>query len=174
MKKKSTDEKKMSVKNYILLLLLFGASILLILYACEVYKTSQAEKLKVPVIEGDLLEIYSTDLEHYVMDNPTTIIYMCTANDDKCRTFERDFKKLLKKNNYNEEIIYLNLTDLDQDEFVKEFNNKYDYKVKLTTDYPAFVLFENGKVRSVLQGSKDKKLSISKVKEFLELNIIGE
>ena len=118
MKKKSNEENKKTIKNYVLLVLLFGASILLVLYVCELYKVNQAEKMKVPVIDGELLEIYSTDLEHYVLDNPTTIIYMCTANDDNCRMFERDFKKLLKKNDYNEEIIYLNLTDLDQDEFV--------------------------------------------------------
>lgn len=174
MKKKSNEENKKTIKNYVLLVLLFGASILLVLYVCELYKVNQAEKMKVPVIDGELLEIYSTDLEHYVLDNPTTIIYMCTANDDNCRMFERDFKKLLKKNDYNEEIIYLNLTDLDQDEFVNSFNEKYNYKIKLTTDYPAFVLFEDGKVKNILQGGKNKRLNISRVKEFLELNIIGE
>ena len=99
---------------------------------------------------------------------------MCTANDDTCRTFEKSFKKLLQKKDYRNQIIYLNLTDVNQDEFVNEFNRKYSYKVNLTTNYPAFVLFEDGKIKSILQGKNNKSLEISKVKQFLELNEIGD
>ena len=38
------------------------------------------------------MKYINDDLDHYVLDNPTTIIYMCTANDDECRNFEKDFK----------------------------------------------------------------------------------
>ena len=174
MKSKSLNDNNKTIKNYVLLVLLFLASILLILYFCELYKVNKAEQMKVPVIDGALLEIYETDLEHYVLDNPTTVIYMCTADNEKCRVFERDFKKLLKKKNYDDQIIYLNLTDLDQDVFVGKFNEKYKYKTKLNTNYPAFVLFEDGKVKSILQGSDDDALNLVKVKQFLDLNKIGE
>lgn len=166
--------KKNKVKNYLILLLLFIVSMGVVLYICELYKVNQEEKKKIPVISGALSEIYSTDLEHYVLDNPTTVIYMCTADDDTCRLFERDFKKLLKKKDYSEQIVYLNLTDVNQDEFVSSFNSTYNYKIKLTTNYPAFVLFEDGTVKSVLQGSEEKQLELIKVKQFLELNKIGE
>ena len=172
--KKTDKENKKSIKNYILLIILFIASIGLILYLCELYKVNKEEQMKTPVIDGALLEIYSTDLEHYIMDNPTTVIYMCTADNETCRVFERDFKKLLKKKDYDNQIIYLNLTDLDQNSFVEEFNNKYSYKNKLTTNYPAFVLFEDGKIRGILQGNEKKSLTLEKVKQFLELNEIGE
>ena len=170
MKEKSSKK----IKNYIILVLLFVASMGLVLYCCELYKVNEAEKKKTPIINGMLSEIYSGDLEHFVLDNPTTIVYLCAANDDQCRTFERNFKKLLKKKNYEEQVVYLNLTDVDQDEFVEEFNNKYNYKTKLTTNYPAFIVFEDGKVKSVLQGKEDKPLSIEKVKQFLEINDTGE
>ena len=174
MKKKSLKDSSKIIKKYVLLVLLFIASIVIVLYLCELYKVNKAEQMKTPVIDGALLEIYPTDLEHYIMDNPTTVIYMCTADNEECRVFERDFKKLLKKKDYNNQIIYLNLTDLDQEEFVSEFNNTYTYKTEITGDYPAFVLFEDGKIKSILQSSKDKSLSIDKVKQFLELNDIGE
>ena len=154
--------------------MLFGASIGLAFYFRELYKVNKAEQLKTPVIDGALLEIYETDLEHYVLDNPTTVIYMCTADNEKCRVFERNFKKLLKKKNYNDQIIYLNLTDLDQDVFVNSFNEKYKYKTKLTTNYPAFVLFEDGEIKTILQGNKEEELDLVKVKQFLDLNKVGE
>lgn len=174
MKNKTTTENKKGIKNYVLLVLLFMASMLLVLYICEVYKLNQSEKMKVPVIDGALLEIYPNDLDHYILENPTTVIYMCTANDEKCRLFERDFKKLLKRKDYSNQIIYLNLTDLNQEEYIKKFNDKYKYKVEVTTDYPAFILFEDGKISRVLQGNDKKNLSIDRVKQFLEINRIGE
>lgn len=167
---KDNLESKTMFRNYMLLILLFVGMIVMVLYICELYKVSDEERKRVPIIEGSLQEIYNDDLEHYIMDNPTTIIYMCTANGDVCREFERDFSKLLKKKDYSNQLIYLNLTDLNQEEFVKNFNNLYNYKKQLTSYYPAFILFEDGKVKNILQGNKDKPLNIIKVKQFLELN----
>ncbi len=167
---KDNLESKTMFRNYMLLILLFVGMIVMVLYICELYKVSDEERKRVPIIEGALQEIYNDDLEHYIMDNPTTIIYMCTANGDVCREFERDFSKLLKKKDYSNQLIYLNLTDLNQEEFVKNFNNLYNYKKQLTSYYPAFILFEDGKVKNILQGNKDKPLNIIKVKQFLELN----
>jgi len=171
---KIKEDKKKAIHNYFLLVLLFGVTVGLVLYLCKWYNVYHEYQKETPVIRGAIMEIVNDDLEHYILDNPTAVIYMCTAKDDECRNFEKDFKKLLKKRDYNNEIIYLNLSNLNQDEFVESFNNKYNYKIKLTTHYPAFVLFEDGKVVSVLQGSKNKPLTVVKVKQFLELNEIGE
>ena len=169
--KEKPENKK--VRNYIITILLFIACFGMILYLRELYKVNEAEQKKIPVIQGYISEIYTDDLEHYIMDNPNGVIYMCISNDENCRVFEREFKKLLKKDEYNDNLVYLNLMDVDQDKFLEEFNSKFIYKVKLSKDYPAFVLFEDGKVKAILQ-EKDKKLDIVKVKHFLELSEIGE
>ncbi|MBQ9019326.1 MAG: hypothetical protein IJ097_03315 [Bacilli bacterium] len=173
MKEIDTKKEKRKIKNYIILLLLFVASCWLVLYLCQLYRINDAEKKKIPVIDGMIYEIYSEDLDHYVVDNPNTVIYMCTANDEDCRLFEKSFKKLLKNYDYSDQLVYLNLTDLNQEEFVDSFNERYNYKNKLKTKYPAFVLFEDGKVKAILQNS-NKKMDIMKVKQFLEINKIGE
>lgn len=174
MEEKLKDKKeKKRIRNYIITIVLFIACCGLVLYLRELYRVNQAEQKKIPVIQGYISEIYSDDLEHYITDNPNGVIYMCIANDENCRTFEREFKKLLKKDEYSDNLAYLNLTDVDQDKFLSEFNKKYIYKVKLSKEYPAFVLFEDGKVKAILQ-EKDKKLDIVKVKHFLELSEIGE
>lgn len=160
--------------NYIILLIIFVVFIVLVLYFCELYKVNEQEKMKTPIIDGMLSEIYSDDLDHYVLDNPTTIIYLCAANDDECRNFERNFRKLLKKKDYQNQLVYLNLTSEDQEKFVTKFNDKYYYRIKLTTDYPAFILFENGKVKKILQSSDKNELTINTVKQFLELNSVEE
>ena len=169
--KEKKDKKK--IRNYILTILFFIACCGIVLYLRELYRVNEAEQKKIPIIQGYISEIYNDDLEHYITENPDGVIYMCIANDENCRVFEREFKKLLKKDEYVDNLVYLNLMDVDQDKFLEEFNNKYVYKVKLSREYPAFVLFEDGKVKAILQ-EKDKKLDIVKVKHFLELSEIGE
>ena len=174
--KVSHDDKsrKRLIHNYVLLICLFICCGAFVLYLCELYKVNEAEKMKTPVIRGTLLEIYPEDLEHYVLDNPSTLIYMCTADNEDCRSFEKAFKKFLDKKELYDQIIYLNLTGLDQNKFVDNFNEKYNYKILLKTNYPAFVLFEDGGVTSILQESNKKKLTVTKLRQFLELNEIGE
>ena len=174
-KSKKLDEKQKNyVKNYILLIVLFGSCIFLTMYFCKWYNVYKEYERETPIIRGSLLEITSSDLEHYVVDTPEAIVYLCTANDDVCRSFEKDFKKFVQRNNLVDYITYLNLTGVDNELFIKDFNAKYDYKIKLNGHYPAFVAFQDGKVVSILQGSKNKKITISKVQNFLELNLYRE
>ena len=174
MKKKTLEKKdNKKIRNYIITVILFIVCFGLVLYLRELYKVNEAEQKKIPVIQGYISEIYIDDLEHYIMDNPTGVIYMCISNDENCRMFEREFKKLLKKDEYSDNLAYLNLINVNQDEFLEGFNNRYIYKTKLSKNFPAFVLFEAGRVKAILQG-KDKKLDILRVKHFLELSEIGE
>ncbi len=167
-------EETKRIHNYLIVVLLFAVCVVIVLYLCELYKVQKDAEQKIPIIRDSLSEIFSDDLDHYILDNPRTVIYMCTANNDDCRMFEKNFKKLLRRGDYQDEIVYLNLTDINQEEFIANFNKKYPYRDGITEFYPAFVLFEDGKIKSFLQGNKEKKLVISKVKSFLELNNIGE
>jgi len=168
------EHQKNYLKNYVILIAIFCCCVALTLYLCKWFEVYQEYEKEIPVIRGNLVEINPDDLEHYVLDNSDTIIYMCTANDDECRNFEKDFKKYIIKNDITDEIIYLNLTNIDGDQFVKNFNQKYKYKMKLNGKYPAFVVFQDGEITSILQESKNKKITISKVQNFLELNLYEE
>lgn len=168
------EEKKRTMKNYLILAAIFLAGILLTLYFCKCYQVYDEHRKQTPVIRETLFEITNQELEHYISENPTAIIYMCTASDMICRNYEKDFKKLIEKYTLQDEFIYLNLSNIDQNEFVKSFNEKYQYKVKLTKHYPAIVMFEDGEIKNILQGKKDEPLTITKTKQFIDLNKIGE
>jgi hypothetical protein len=174
MKKKTTQDNKKTFKNYAILFGITLAFVCIVLYLCKCYNVYNEYQKEIPVIRGSLQEIVSDDLEHYLVDNPSSIIYICVANDDKCREFEKKFKKYVETKLLSDEIVYLNTTGLNQDEFVKNFNERYAKKKELTTNYPAIVLFEDGKAVSILQGKKNSSLSIEKVENFLEVNKIGE
>ncbi len=174
MDKKTEEERKIPVKNYVILIVLFAAVIALVLYLCQLYRIYDEHQREIPVIRDSLFEIQPDELEHYVMENPTTVIYMCTAADEGCRDFEKEFKKLVEKDTLQESVIYLNLSDVKQDEFVSQFNDNYPYKRQLDVNYPAFVVFEDGKVKSILQADEDEKLNISDVEQFIKLNKIED
>ena len=167
---KSNIKDKKRFKNYIILIVIFILCWGLTLYLCEWYKVYNDYEKQTPVIRGTLSEITYEDLDHYVVDVPSIIVYICTSYDDNCRNFEKNFKKYVKKNDLNDSIVYLNITNIDRQQFINDFNNKYNYKGKLTGNYPAFVSFKDGKINSVLQATDNKNLSLSKVDSFLDLN----
>ena len=169
---KGTEERIIPVKNYVILLIMFVAVVVLVFYLCNLYHVYDAHQREIPVIRDTLFEIQPEEIEHYVMENPTTVFYMCTAASEACRDYEKDLKKLVEKDELQSTIIYVNLSNVDQNEFVDTFNAKYPYKVALKKNYPAFVVFEDGEISSVLQPSEDEKLTISETEQFIKLNKI--
>lgn len=170
-----TKENKKTLKNYFILALVFLAVVLLVWYICRWYTVYAEYERETPVIRGTLnYEITVNDFDHYIMENPSSVVYMCTANEEKCRNFEKDFKRLIVQKDLQDSIIYLNLSDSDISKFVDDFNNKYKYKIKLTNNYPLLVEFTDGKVTGLVAGEKGNNLSITKMKQFIELHKIGK
>ena len=175
--KKQEQEQKRILKNYIILTFILILVVGLTIYLCECYKVYDKEQKTIPVIRGTLVsEITEVDLEPYLIENPSSVIYLCTASNEKCRSFEKDFKKIINKNNLQDTIVYLNLSNIeDQKEFVDDFNSKHECKKgKLTTNYPAILMFDEGKLKIILQGKNGEKLKMSKVNDFIDINKLGE
>lgn len=173
--KKTKNNEKKPLKNYLILLLLFAIGIGITLYLCRWYKVIDQEKKQTPVIRGTLTnELYSNELDAYLVEYPSSVLYLCTSDSMKCRNFEKHFKKYINNNGLGEYIVYVNLTNTNQEEFVKSFNDKYSSKKKITTSYPALVVLNDGKISDIIQTKKDKKLTVKDTKEFIEENNIGE
>lgn len=167
-----TEEKIIPKKNYIIVAIMFLAVVILVVYLCSLYHVYDEHQREIPVIRGTLSEILPDELDHYIMENPTTVIYMCTASDSICRDYEKNFKKLIKQDDLQESIIYLNLSSIDQEEFVDTFNRTYPYKNSLTKHYPALVSFEDGEIEGILQGTSNQELTISKTEQFIDMHQI--
>lgn len=173
--KQVEKSRKIPIKNYVLVGILFIGIILLLCYFSRWYQVYSDYEKQTPVIRGTLSEITNLELDHYILENPTTAIYMCTSSDMKCRNFEKALKSMLDKNEtLKENLLYLNLSDINQEEFVHSFNEKYSYKVKLTKDYPAVVLFEEGKIIGLLQEKSNENLDVNDVRSFLKLHMVGD
>lgn len=167
-------ENKIPVKNYFILAFIFLIGIGLTMYFCKWYEVIDKEKKQTPVIRGVIPEISSQELDNYVLENPTTVLYLCTSDNMKCRNFEKDFKKYIVKESMENYIVYVNLTNINQVNFVKSFNNKYEFKTKLTPNYPALIYFNDGRISDMIEGTSSNKLTISKAKDFFKKNKIGD
>ena len=87
------QERKLTLKNYLILLLVFAITIILTLYLCKCYTVYRESIKEIPVIRGTLSEITSEELDHYIQENPNCTVYICTASNPNCRNFEEDFIK---------------------------------------------------------------------------------
>ena len=167
-------ENKIPVKNYFILAFIFLIGIGLTIYFCKWYEVIDTEKKQTPVIRGVIPEISSQELDNFVLENPTTVLYLCTSDNMKCRNFEKDFKKYIIKESMENYIVYVNLTNINQVKFVKDFNNNYEYKTKLTPNYPALIYFNDGKISDMIEGTNSNKLTLSKAKDIIRKNKIGD
>ncbi len=166
--------RKIPTKNYVILMIIFIMVFLLIYYLYSWYKAYNEYQKEIPVIRDTLLEINSDEADHYIQENSDTVIYLCTASNDVCRKFEKNFKKLIEKKSLEEAITYVNLSDTSTEKFTDSFNNTYKYKNKLKNNYPALIVFKDGVIVDMVQGSKENKLTISEIEKVLKENNVGE
>ena len=167
------NEKSIPIKNYVLLLVLFLLTFLLVYYLYRWYVVYSDYQSQIPVIREYLSEVTEQEMEHYIQENPTAVVYVCTAADIECRNFEKNFKKLVEKDSLKDYVTYVNLTDENKDTFVERFNQKYPHKKIKLTNYPAIIVFEDGIISDILQADEDDKMSVTEVKQFLKSNKVG-
>ena len=131
-------EKEISFKNYIILAVILIFTILLVVYLFNWQSIYQKNKLQEPILDKYLMVINYNELDDYLVENKEAIVYVSVLNDEKIRMFENKFKNLIIKNDLNNKVLYLNLTN----ESV-EINKKY---LSNLSEVPTLIIFDEGKV----------------------------
>ena len=165
------NKKEKPIKNYIVLGSIIIVTLLIALYSFSWYKQYEETKINTPIIESTLRAVEYNNLETVLKERDVLIMYMCTTNEDVCRSFEKKFVNFVKENNLTEDIIYLNLGyNQDENNLLEKVYNKYksDNLVKKVYNYPTLIIFNEGKIVDVLSANKKDKITIEKVKQFLE------
>ena len=157
--------KKGSLKSYAILFIIVGVTLVTVFYLLNWYKQYNDIKLSEAVISNTIKEVKYDGFDTVIKERDLIIVYTCTASENKCRKFEEKFGKYINKNNLNEEIIYFDIENKDNLVNIYEKYKHKDLKKKLG-DYPMLFVFSEGKIIDLLS-TKDGKLSISKVDDFL-------
>ena len=158
-------EKEIPLKNYILLSIVLILTIVVVIYFFLWKNTYVKSKLQTPILDDYLLVINYNELNNYLVENKDAIIYVSKLNDESIRLFENKFKNIINKNNLNNKILYLDLTEeLKENNIVKEINKKYG---KEMTEVPTIVIIKDGKISSSYN-IKENKYNIKLLEKYLE------
>ena len=169
--KKKEEKREIPVKNYFILAVIMIITVLACLYLCAWYKQYNDSKVNTPVITSTLREVEYNNLKTVLKERDVLIMYMCTTDENICRSFEKKFSSYIKEHNLTEDVIYLNLGyNSDENNLVEKVykNYKSDTLVKKAYEYPTLLIFNQGKIVDVLSSNGKNKLTMSKVEDFLK------
>ncbi len=168
-KKKQPKVAYRPTRNYLIYAGIVLVTILLVVYLCDWYRAYQEYQVTIPIIRGTISEIKTQEVEHYLLENENALLYFCTSEEEDCRTFEVRLKRIIKENQLEGKMTYVNLTDhKDFSSFAKEFEKKYKLKESLLS-YPTIIYMKDQKVENILQGTEESPLSIDRFQQFLDL-----
>lgn len=164
---------KKELRNYLIYTVIVILTIVLVIYFRAWYKTYTTHQLTIPVINGYLNEIKYEELNNYIDETPKFGLYMCTSDEEKCRSFEREFRKIVKRNSLKDQIVYLNLNDFANNSI--NYNTLLDngFGIKALKDknnffdlYPTIAIFNNKELSTFLVINSN--VTIDEVSQFLE------
>ena len=170
-KQKEEKKKEIPLQNYVILGVIIIITLLGVLYLCSWYRQYQDNKINKPVITNVLREVQFNNLDTVLTERDMLIMYMCTTDENICRSFEKKFSEYILDNNLTEEIVYLNLGySSDENNLLDTVYNTYksDTLVKKIYEYPTLVIFNQGEIVDVLSSNSKNKITIDQVSEFLE------
>ena len=154
--------REIPTKNYLYLGIILLISILILFYAYRWYETYRDSKLNIGIMNDYLTVINYNELEDYIIENKDAVIYVSILGDEKINKFETSFKNTIMDNNLRKSMLYLNITNEDQ-EVIK--NN-----LKIDTELPSIVVYTNGKITDTYSIAENK-YNTKKILKYL--NRIG-
>ena len=167
----TSKEKEIPVKNYLVLGVIIVLTLLASLYIFAWFKQYNESKINTPIITSTLREVEYSSLNTVLQERDVLIMYMCTTDEEVCRSFEKKFSGYISQNNLTEEIIYLNLGyNSDQNNLLQKVYNNYKSNtlVDKVYEYPTLVIFNQGKIVDVLSSNDKNTITIEQVNDFLE------
>ncbi len=160
--------KKKQKKNFVVLVVIYAVVIVLVLYLASWYSTYKEYEREIPVLKDIVFEISPSELEHYLTENPSPILYFCAVSDSECREFEESIKENIKNNNY-EGFVYVNLEGVeDKIAYINELLSSSDFNVSRV---PCLIKFTDGKVTAVEDGLNGALLTRDEALNFLDVNL---
>lgn len=169
------DKRIIPFKNYIIFAFVSVISFVLVFYLANWYKEIRLEMNNTPIVGSVVSKVLIDELDNYVMENSTFVLYYSSSNDTSISGFERSFKKIIINNEIQHHIVYLDATITSQGR-LKEVANKY-----LTNNInnigllvkPNLIVFKDRKITDILY-TNSTKINIDVVKQFLIDNEVIE
>lgn len=146
--------RKIPKKNYIIVIIVFCAVIVLTLSGARFYNNSIKET---STLYNYIKSITKEELDQYLSENPSTVLYI----SDKYNLSNNENEELLKSKivefNLYDNFIYMDKTQFDS-EFVKKFNNKYKTKLDINK-LPIIIIYSDSYIKNIYYSVDEELVS---------------
>ena len=160
-------EKKIPLKNYIILAVTLIITVILVIYFYLWQKEYEESKKNTIIMDEYIQKINYNELSNYLIENKSTVIYSSVVGSQKTSNFEKKFVKVIQDNSLKNSILYLDLTEVVKNKTIKkELLEKYPELNNNIKD-PLIIIFNNDKVIRIYN-IKDNNYNIDSLIEFLE------
>ena len=154
-------EKKIPLKNYIILVVIFIVFVLLVFYMRDWYNTTRAYyNANSPVLEVST-EMNQEELSNFAQENPDFILYVSSGYTDSIKAFEREFRDYIV--DHSLKVVYIDASTIDintfNDYLKNNFldNSKLESKINNTGEVTVYD-FNNGKITHVIENIDDEDI----------------
>lgn len=156
------------IKNYIILGTIFIVTLLIVILLRNWYISYRDYELTIPVLKDKLNEVTVAELDTYLIENTDAIIYIEVSEDENSREVAEDLYEVVKERGLVERVVYLNISSVeDKERFFKDFSDKYMLEGSLK-NYPALVLFYEGKVEKYVSKTESQNLNIGNIEQLFD------
>ena len=164
---KKKEIKKIISKNYFMLAVIFLISGLLFWLVVEPFRKSDKQESKLT----DKLEKLSYEsIDAYITERQNVIVYL-TDFSEKSNNFENEFESVALENDIDEDVVYMNTTELAPDNLTKLKNKYFNDKLKSSkvelNVIPNLLVFQDGKIIDILY-KVDTIYDKTSITKFLE------
>lgn len=153
--------RKIPLRNYFILFLIIVVSFGVAFYFRWWYKAYEESYLSKSIMGNYLFEINYNELDNYLVENQSAIIYVSKVGNEKIRNFEKKFINAINQNDLKNKILYLDLSNYKDD-------NNYTINGKDITSVPNISVFKNGKLDDIYIIDVDE-YSMEKIVSYLIL-----
>lgn len=166
-------KRNIPLKNYVIMIVITVLVAVLTFYLVEWYKTIKEYYQNNSVVAEVLPKIELESFESYLLDNSDVIIYVSKSNDQNIKEFEKKFKKYILNNDLNNNIIYFDVSNIEQDDvnnlFIQYIGSNFKKFKQIVV--PNLIYFSNGEIVDVLY-VKENEITMSAVKKFMKRNSV--
>ncbi len=154
-------EKKIPLKNYIILIVIFIVFALLVFYMRDWYNTTREYfNAHSPVLEVST-QMNQEELSNYAQENPDFILYVTLGYTDNIKTFERDFSKYITTHNLN--VVYIDATQIDINAFNENLKNNFvsnkNLASKVTVPNEVMIYdFSDGQIKHIINNINNENM----------------
>lgn len=151
---------KDQTKKLILLIVICFVTLMVLFIALKLNANRNYNLLSTSSIDKYLTEVRYDSISTHIIENSNAIIYVSNSSEESSKLFEKNFKKVIKKYNLENDIVYININD----------TNIVDPLYQIA---PQLIFYKNGAVEDIIDCITLKTYD-NIVKELEERSVIND